>query len=260
MKINSINKKLVSNLILGSSLYGISAGIITQVQATPTPPQGRQDVHKYNPKATEQLRALLARPETPLKECINLVQFQNADPNIQVGLFTLLEEVVLTRSGLSVKPLIDKGADIYRVTNRQVIKNEQGKIMSQYGRTLLHLAVYPPQRARKLLDEHRQKKGGTVYTPKELYKLGIDNYISRISVQEDLLSPREKDVKELLDCGFGLKEIIMGETPNGTSPSVTALYWKKELLKLKSKSKAHEKMHEEYEKIDELFNERLKWK
>jgi hypothetical protein len=257
MEINKFNKKIVSNLILGSSLYGIPASIITTMQATSTPPQGRQSIRQYNKKATAQLIALLSKSETPLQECMNLVQFNNADPNVQIGLFTLLEEIVLRRV-YGVKALIDKGADIHRVVNRQVIKDKQGNPI-EYGRTLLHLAVYPPQRARELLDQHRRKKGGTIHTPKELYKLEIDDYISRISIREDLLSPRTGFVEELLDCGLGVKEIIMREAPNKVSPSVIVLDCSRKLLKSKlQQSQFHKDAKKNYDAIDKLFNKKLR--
>jgi hypothetical protein len=166
MKVSKYNKKLVNYLILGSSLLGSSASIITQVQATSTLSQGKQSRHQYDKEATEQLKALLAKSETPLKECMDLVQFKNADPNIQVGLFTLLEEVVLRRV-YGVKALIDKGAAMHRVVNKQIIKDKQGNPV-EYGRTLLHLAVYPPQRARELLDQHKQKKRRNPSNPKRV--------------------------------------------------------------------------------------------
>jgi hypothetical protein len=121
------------------------------------------------------------------------------------------------------------------------------------------LAVYPPQKARELLDQHRQKKGGTPQTPKELYNLEIDDYISRINSREDLLSPRAEFVKELLDCGLGIKEIIMQETaPNGVSPNGIVHWWKTELSKSKPKSNFHKDVRKEYDAIEELFNKKLK--
>ncbi|MDR1366884.1 MAG: hypothetical protein LBJ13_03190, partial [Puniceicoccales bacterium] len=155
--------------------------------------------------------------------------------------------------------LVDKGANIYGITNKQIVKDEHGK-ETIYGRTLLHLAVYPPQKARELLDQHKQKKGGTIHTPKELYKLEIDDYISRIDIRGDLLSPRVGFVKELLDCGLGVKEINMQEVHNGLSPSVTAHHCSQKLLKSKlQQSEFHKDTKKEYDAIDKLFNEKLGW-
>ncbi|MDR2812420.1 MAG: hypothetical protein LBB05_01335 [Puniceicoccales bacterium] len=282
MNKSNLNKKIINNLILGGSLFGVFASIITQVQATSTPPKRKQDVHQYNKEATKQLKTLLARPETPLKECINLVQFQNADPNVQVGLFTLLEEVVLARSGLSVKPLIDKGADIHRVTGYKEVHKAD-----PVGRTLLHLAVYPPPTARKLLLQHRQEKlqgkpqerptreeAKKIALERELCNLPIDKYIERIHSENELLSPEYKTVKELLDnepdrkgqldqnwfhrSELNKEKIRMEET-TGHSPDdapydiVESNLGK--LSKPKSNSRFHPKVKEQYEKIKELFDE-----
>ncbi|MDR0740640.1 MAG: hypothetical protein LBF34_02940 [Puniceicoccales bacterium] len=288
MKMNNLNKKLVNNLILGSSLYGTSVSIMTQVQATSTPPQGRQGVHQYNEEATEQLRALLAKSETPLKECMSLVQFNNADPNIQVGLFTLLEEAVLRRN-YRMKDLIDKGADIHRITNKQVERDEHGNIKRvKYGRTLLHLAVYPPQKVRELLYQHKWKKihksmdelakknkkptrptipeapapevARKEALEKALHKREIDAYISCINNWDDLLSPQEKGVKELLDCGLGIEEITLQEAPDEERPPKSPEEIVRDCIQklLESKlqqSEFHKAVKKHYDAIDKLFKE-----
>jgi hypothetical protein len=68
------------------------------MQATSTPPNQAEDVHQhdkvstptneeqgayqYDKEATTQLRALITKAETPLKECLDLVRYQNANPNV----------------------------------------------------------------------------------------------------------------------------------------------------------------------------------
>jgi hypothetical protein len=202
------------------------------------------------------------------------VQFQNADPNIQVGLFTLLEEVVLTRSGLSVKPLIDKSTDIYRVTGyKEVYK------AAPVGRTLLHLAVYSPPKARKLLLQHRQEKEKLQGKPqerptreeakkmaleRELCNLSINDYIERIHLGSELWSPEPEVMEELLDDEPGRKglddEMInMKETSSGDSLTGNAAYdlvglYLERLSNPKSNSCFYQKIKEQYEKIKKLFD------
>jgi hypothetical protein len=155
MKINKFNKKVINNLIVGSFLFGSSSSIITQVQATQRPPMAKQN--QYDRKATERLKQLYLESETPLSkstvdQCIKLVRDENADPNVEVGDLTLLEAALLCHFRYAVEVFIEKGADIYRIANKQVVNEKK------YGRTLLHLAVYPPQKVQKLLAQHSQKK------------------------------------------------------------------------------------------------------
>jgi hypothetical protein len=156
----------------------------------------------------------------------------------------LLEEAVLRRYG-GVEVLIDKGADIYRIINKQIVKDEQGK-ETIYGRTLLHLAVYPPQKARGLLYQHKWKK---IYdwlkeesrknknpiplarqeapapevamkeaAEKELHTLKINEYIDRINSWNILDHlPSRVVIEQLLKNGLGSDEINMKEMPNSNS-------------------------------------------
>jgi hypothetical protein len=155
MNRNKFNKKLVNNLILGSFLLGASAGMISIVQATSMPPNQEQDVHQYDKKATEQLRALRSKL-APVEEWIKLVDREKgADPNGEVkGLVPLrclvpLEEAILRSNSKAVEILIKKGADVNRMIGSRRKKNGR-----EYGHTLLHLAVYSPKKMRKLLNEH----------------------------------------------------------------------------------------------------------
>jgi hypothetical protein len=128
MNKSNLNKKIINNLILGSSLYGISASIITQVQATSTPPNQEQDVHKHNQEATEQLRALRSKL-APVEEWIQWVDRENgADPDEQVGLLVPLEEAILHRDWKAVEILIQRGANLNRsVREKKVTVAKEGK-------------------------------------------------------------------------------------------------------------------------------------
>ncbi|MDR1906655.1 MAG: hypothetical protein LBQ03_00295 [Puniceicoccales bacterium] len=249
MKINKFNKKSINNLILGSFLFGASASIISQVQATQRSSVAKKNTYEYNPKATERLRELCSKPETLLDECIKLVRDEKADPNVEAGSLTLLEEAVLRQSTSAVEVLIEKGASIYRITEKQVVDGRE------YGRTLLHLAVYPPQKVQKLLNKHKWKKiyNGKNKNPvplsrqeapapeiaekealkKELYNLPINDYITRMNSWTILdHSPLPPMVEILLNHGLGKEEINMQKTPSGQSPLDIARSNSGELLKL----------------------------
>jgi hypothetical protein len=149
MKINEFNEKSINNIILGSFLFGASASIITQIQATQRSPVAKKNTSEYNSKATERLRELCSKVETLFDECIKLVRDEKADPNVEAGFLTLLEKSVLRQSTSAVQVLIEKVASIYRITEKQVVDRRE------YGCTLLHLAVHPSQEVQKLLNQHK---------------------------------------------------------------------------------------------------------
>lgn len=65
-------------------------------------------MHKYNDEATEKLRDLPLKI-APLVEYIKLVdRKEGADPNVRVGLNTLLEEAILHRSSKAVLEILLK--------------------------------------------------------------------------------------------------------------------------------------------------------
>jgi hypothetical protein len=79
----NLNKKLVSNLIFGSSLFGISASTITQVQGIQRSHAVRQQAREYAIDATGQLRGRLGQRNISMEECIRFVRDKEADPNVQ---------------------------------------------------------------------------------------------------------------------------------------------------------------------------------
>jgi hypothetical protein len=163
MNRNKFNKKLVNNLILGSFLLGAFAGMISIVQATSMPPNQEQDVHQYDKKATEQLRALRSKL-APVEEWIKLVDREKgADPNGEVKGLVPLEEVILRGDLKAVEILIQRGADVNRIVYEDQVLVAQtdrtGKVTQKdvsgcYGRTLLHLAVCNPEDMRERLNNH----------------------------------------------------------------------------------------------------------
>ncbi|MDR2372354.1 MAG: hypothetical protein LBD60_04370 [Puniceicoccales bacterium] len=151
MKINSINKKLANNLVLGSSLYGISVGIITQVQATQRRYTPTQKVFKYMESAICILETKLSERNLSREECIRLVRDDNGDPNAQGHFWfkeqneslTLLEEAILSRYPEALEIFIAHGADVCEVSSE--IKKAFGNEV-----TLLHLALLTPDEMQAL--------------------------------------------------------------------------------------------------------------
>jgi hypothetical protein len=151
------NKKLVNNVILGSSLFGSSASITTTVQATPQLHAVGQKVHEYSSSATNNLSGRLYRRNLSMEECIRFVKDRRADPNEQSQWYksdsqqrkslTLLEEAILSRYPEALEIFIVHGADVCKVSDK--IKNEFGREV-----TLLHLALLTPEEMKEL-DEAR---------------------------------------------------------------------------------------------------------
>jgi hypothetical protein len=178
MNRNKLNKKLVNNLILGSFLLGAFDGMISIVQATSMPPNQEQDVHQYDKKATEQLRALRSKL-APIEEWIKLIDREKgADPNGQVGLLVPLEEAILHSNSKAVEILIQKGADLNRsVSEREVLVSKTGQngeriiedARERYGRILLHVAVHDPDEMRELWKSHANSLGIDQIAPKQYY-------------------------------------------------------------------------------------------
>jgi hypothetical protein len=175
MKVIKYNKKLVNNVILGSSLFGSSVGIITTVQGTSTPPNQEQDVHQYDKEptltneeqdnkgqsvhqydteATEQLRALRSKL-APVEEWIKWVDREKgANPNGEIGCLVPLEEAILRSNLEAVDILIKRGADVNRIVGPRIIEDRYGNKREKYGRILLHLAVYSPEKMCNLWNSH----------------------------------------------------------------------------------------------------------
>jgi hypothetical protein len=154
MNKSNLNKKLVNNLILGSFLFGSFVSISTTVYGTSMPPKGKQGVHQYNKETTEQLRALRSKL-VPVEEWIKWVDRENgADPNEQVRCLVPLEEAILRGNLNAVDVLIKRGADLNRIVGPRIIEDRYGNKREKYGRTLLHLAVYSPEKMRVLMNAH----------------------------------------------------------------------------------------------------------
>jgi hypothetical protein len=74
MKMNNLNKKLINNLILGNSMFGISASIITQVQATQRLHTPTRKMYKYVSSTINNLGGRLYRRNLSMEECIGFVK------------------------------------------------------------------------------------------------------------------------------------------------------------------------------------------
>jgi hypothetical protein len=104
-KIN-LNKKSVNNLILGSSLCGISASIITIAQATQQVPLFYQMADVLMKKNIVQLGDLLFREEIPVDQCEKLIAEKRINLNIPVGPLCLLEKAILYGKSKAVQFLL----------------------------------------------------------------------------------------------------------------------------------------------------------
>ncbi|MDR1590711.1 MAG: hypothetical protein LBR92_01815 [Puniceicoccales bacterium] len=151
---NNLNKKLINNFVLGSFLFGVSVGTITQVQATQRAYTVRPKVHEYVLSATDNLEERLGRRNLSMEECIRFVRDREANPNIQAHFhsqgqnesLTLLEEAILSRYPEALEIFIKHGADVFKVSSG----------MKKFGEgvTLLHLALLTPDEM-KALDKIR---------------------------------------------------------------------------------------------------------
>ncbi|MDR1435551.1 MAG: hypothetical protein LBI77_04070 [Puniceicoccales bacterium] len=165
-KINRFNEKLIRNCIAGSLFLGGSAIFTTQIQGTQPVPGAEQNIHRYNQEATEKLRKLRLELAS-LEKCIELVREEDADPNVEVGILTLLEEAVLRRSPKAVEVFIEKGANVNRIVCEKEVWGAMEKddkviivdVKERYGRRLLHLAVYDPEKAAECLNAHIKNIG-----------------------------------------------------------------------------------------------------
>ncbi|MDR1434810.1 MAG: hypothetical protein LBI77_00175, partial [Puniceicoccales bacterium] len=250
-KINRFNEKLMKNLIAGSLFLGGSAIFTTQIQATQPVSGAVQNIHKYDQEATEKLRKLRFEIVTPLDErtrveCMRLIREEKADPNVEVGTLTLLEEAILRGLFGEVKILIKKGADVYKITNHDVDRDENGKVKNEYGRTLFHLAVYGPEKMQKLLNQYKEEKKEEYMSkhakewkgfpikkdPNENFSnLSINKYISKQESRSTFSYPTRGILRELFDGGLGKKEMGMPERRNGLTPYVIAENYYKKIKK-----------------------------
>jgi hypothetical protein len=209
MEVNKFNKKLINNLVLGSSLFGVFASIITQVQGTQRtctirPKTVISKAREYN-DATDQLRRGLSRRDLSMEECIRFVRDKEADPNIQAlalapkaistsdtqqskilppsqqsESLTLLEEAILSRYPEALEIFIKHGADVCTVSNE----------IKKFGKevTLLHLALLTPDEM-KALDKIRS--------------VGVQNHAPADLIQ----ASREQQSKKFKNkMGLGLTE------------------------------------------------------
>jgi hypothetical protein len=269
MNRNKFNKKLVNNLILGSFLYGTSAGMITQVQATQRPRATKPKVYEYSKNSTGRLEAGMFQRNLSMEECIKLVRDEGADPNAQIqgwqlpgtrmDTLTLLEEAILSRFPGALEIFIAHGADVCKVS--QAIKNKFGP-----EATLLHLALLTQDETQALegirnVDRSDREKSMDIIEQAKRKNIGNCPAIEELLRSTESPSTKEKTVKsqyiplkiiELL-LAKGLKPKLNAKDEKGK----TALDWAIErrciaLGKLQ-KSESDLKIIAEYKDVIEML-------
>jgi hypothetical protein len=196
MEINKFNKKIISNLILGSSLCGIS--IITTVQATQQAGTPRQETLRRQSEARRMFEhRMRCGPDLSLEECMEFVQ-KCEDVTVQGGLLTLLEEAILSRSPKAVNIFIKYNADIDKVS-------EKVKDTYKDGFTLLHFALLSPQEMKEFCKYKNIDKAKPV--PQTLHERFVDMQRKN---REQLLGITDPDTspKESLSAPYASKEIV----------------------------------------------------